>query len=250
MSKDEDRNDNTKNLFPSVTKALGDYLSDEEGNITRSKVVTLAGIAIVLGTLYGLNVQASHRSHSSHSSHSSGSYSSAHYSHISHSSHSSHVSGTVLSYGNSAPAQYPATITAPAQRVINASPVATTTAAAASGVTAQQAVELAFKQYLAAGMDAQSAYARVQAILPHLTTAPNNYSALVNNDLISLRMATTAAVGLTAAEAVQKAYALYIQAGLDSATAYERVQAILAQLTAAPNDFATIVQADLTALGL
>ena len=69
MSKDEDRNDNTKNLFPSVTKALGDYLSDEEGNITRSKVVTLAGIAIVLGTLYGLNVQASHRSHSSHSSH-------------------------------------------------------------------------------------------------------------------------------------------------------------------------------------
>ena len=250
MSKDEDRNDKTKNLFPSVKKALGDYLSDEEGNITRSKVVTLAGIAIVLGTLYGLNVQASHRSHSSHSSHSSGSYSSAHYSHISHSSHSSHVSGTVSSYGNSAPAQYPATITAPAQQVINASPVATTTAAAASKVTAQQAVELAFKQYLAAGMDAQSAYARVQAILPHLTTAPNNYSALVNNDLISLRMATTAAVGLTAAEAVQKAYALYIQAGLDSATAYGRVQAILAQLTAAPNDFAAIVQADLTALGL
>jgi len=86
--------------------------------------------------------------------------------------------------------------------------------------------------------------------LPQLTADPNSYGALVQSDLSSLGIASTAAVGLTAAEAVDKAYALYIQAGLDSATAYGRVQAILAQLTAAPNNYAAIVQADLTALGL
>ena len=62
--------------------------------------------------------------------------------------------------------------------------------------------------------------------LPQLTADPNSYGALVQSDLSSFGIASTAAVGLTAAEAVDKAYALYIQAGLDSATAYDRVQAI------------------------
>ena len=251
MNKEEDKNDRTRDLFPSVTRALGDYLSDEEGNITRSKIVTLAGIAIVLGTLNGLNVQASHRSHSSHSSHSSGSYSGGHSSHASHSSHvsgtsshSSHSSGSASLHSNSAPVQTTAT------EPTSTTTTTATTAATANGLTAQQAVDLAFQQYLAAGMDAQTAYARVQAILPQLTADPNSYGALVQSDLSALGIASTAAVGLTAAEAVDKAYALYIQAGLDSATAYGRVQAILAQLTASPNNYAAIVQADLTALGL
>lgn len=86
--------------FPEVSKAIENFMSDEEGNITRNKILTVGAVAIVLGLLYtsSLEALAAHRSHSSHSSHSSGSYS-GHYSHVSHSSHVSSYTG--FSYSDS-----------------------------------------------------------------------------------------------------------------------------------------------------
>lgn len=61
--------------------------------------------------------------------------------------------------------------------------------------------------------------------------------------------ATPAATSITPAEAVQQAFALYVQNGLDANSAFARVQAITAQLAAQPDNYAQFVQADLTALG-
>ncbi len=51
--------------------------------------------------------------------------------------------------------------------------------------------------------------------------------------------------GLTAEQAVQQAFALYIQNGLDQNTAMAKVQQILPQLSAQPNAYAQIVQQSL-----
>ncbi len=83
-----------KDIFPTIKKSLSSYLSDEEGNITRNKIITVGSLAIIMSIIYSMDVFAkhsSHRSHSSHSSHSSG-RGGGHYSHVSHVSHSSHVS--------------------------------------------------------------------------------------------------------------------------------------------------------------
>lgn len=82
--------------FPHVQKTVDDFLSDEEGNIPMSKVLTIGSMIMILGILFAEDVFAehsSHRSHSSHSSHSSGGGGYGHSSHVSHSSHSSHQSG-------------------------------------------------------------------------------------------------------------------------------------------------------------
>ena len=90
--------------FPKVTESLTNYIYDEEGNISRNKMLAVGSMIMLLSILYSTDVFArhsSHRSHSSHSSHSSGSrsyYHSSHVSHQSHQSHSSHSSGD-YSYG-------------------------------------------------------------------------------------------------------------------------------------------------------
>lgn len=62
--------------------------------------------------------------------------------------------------------------------------------------------------------------------------------------------ANTVAVpaGITAEQAVQNAYALYVQHGLTSEAAMNRVQTILAKLTAQPSEYLRIVQEDLALL--
>ena len=85
--------------FPHVVNSIEKFMYDEEGNIPRSKVLSIGAMIIVLGILMADEAFAkhrshsSHKSHSSHSSHSSGS-SSGHSSHVSHSSHESHSSST------------------------------------------------------------------------------------------------------------------------------------------------------------
>lgn len=62
--------------------------------------------------------------------------------------------------------------------------------------------------------------------------------------------ANTVAVpaGITAEQAVQNAYALYVQNGLTSETAMNRVQTVLTKLTAQPSEYLRIVQEDLALL--
>ena len=54
--------------------------------------------------------------------------------------------------------------------------------------------------------------------------------------------------GITAEQAVQNAYALYVQNGLTSDAAMNRVQAVLPQLAATPSEYLRIVQKDLALL--
>lgn len=62
--------------------------------------------------------------------------------------------------------------------------------------------------------------------------------------------ANTAAVpaGITAEQAVQNAYTLYVQNGLTSEAAMNRVQTVLTKLTAQPSEYLRIVQEDLALL--
>ena len=62
--------------------------------------------------------------------------------------------------------------------------------------------------------------------------------------------ANTVAVpaGITAEQAVQDAYALYVQNGLTSEAAMNRVQTVLPKLTAQPSEYLRIVQEDLALL--
>lgn len=62
--------------------------------------------------------------------------------------------------------------------------------------------------------------------------------------------ANTVAVpaGITAEQAVQNAYALYVQNGLTSEAAMNRVQTVLPKLTAQPSEYLRIVQEDLALL--
>ena len=53
---------------------------------------------------------------------------------------------------------------------------------------------------------------------------------------------------ITAEQAVQNAYALYVQNGLTSETAMNRVQTVLTKLTAQPSEYLRIVQEDLALL--
>ena len=84
--------------FPEFSRMIGDFIYEEEANISRKKIISV-GSMLVLATLLmateafaGHSSHSSHRSHSSHSSHSSGS--GGHSSHESHVSHTSHVSST------------------------------------------------------------------------------------------------------------------------------------------------------------
>lgn len=106
--------DNEKIKFPKVSKSIEDFILDEDGNITRNRLVAIGTMIVLMSLLTGLEVLAkhgSHRSHSSHESHSSTAYirnhtnhasHSDHYSHSSHASHSSHTShSNTASHSNS-----------------------------------------------------------------------------------------------------------------------------------------------------
>lgn len=54
---------------------------------------------------------------------------------------------------------------------------------------------------------------------------------------------------ITAEQAVGKAYAMYLQSGLDSNAAFQRVQGILSKITAKPGNYKNIVSEDLKTLG-
>ncbi len=73
--------------FPEAKKRIEDFLYEEEGNIPRSKMLTLGTMVLLLTLFYASEAFAAHRSHTSHSSHKS------HSSHRS-GSHSSHSSST------------------------------------------------------------------------------------------------------------------------------------------------------------
>ena len=60
--------------------------------------------------------------------------------------------------------------------------------------------------------------------------------------------AQAAAPGITPQQAVEQAFAMYIQGGLDQNTALQRVQAKTAEIVSNPTNIASIVQADLAAL--
>ena len=92
-------------IIPQVRNSIEQFLYEEEGKITRNKVLTVGSMMLIMGFLFATDVFASHsshrshsshKSHSSHSSHSSGDYGghSSHESHTSHSSHSSHSSSS------------------------------------------------------------------------------------------------------------------------------------------------------------
>lgn len=78
-------------------------------------------------------------------------------------------------------------------------------------------------------------------------TSANAASVPVMTPAASANMAAVPA-GITAEQAVQNAYALYVQNGLTSAAAMSRVQAVLAKLTAQPSEYLRIVQEDLALL--
>lgn len=107
--------------FPKIKKSIRDFFNDEDGSITRNKVLMIGGMVLILGMLLSDEVFAAHRSHSSHRTHTShrtsnskhGSHSSHgsshsthnthadHSTHGSHSSHASHISYTeVNNYGS------------------------------------------------------------------------------------------------------------------------------------------------------
>lgn len=84
------------NKFPKIEKAITDFLNDEDGNITRNRLVTIGSLILLMSILSIDTVSAheSHSSHSSHESHSSTSYIRDHTNHVSHSDHGSHSSHT------------------------------------------------------------------------------------------------------------------------------------------------------------
>ena len=75
----------------------------------------------------------------------------------------------------------------------------------------------------------------------------NAASVLVVTPAASANVAAVPA-GITAEQAVQNAYALYVQHGLTSEAAMNRVQTVLAKLTAQPSEYLRIVQEDLALL--
>lgn len=92
-----------ESIFPHIKKAVTDFVYDQEGNIPRSKVLTIGSMLLVLGILLTDDAFAghsSHKSHSSHASHSSHSSGSSGY-HSSHASHTSHTSGSTHSNSHS-----------------------------------------------------------------------------------------------------------------------------------------------------
>lgn len=134
--------------FPKIGKSVETYLFDEEGNISRNKVLAVGSLVILMSMLYSMDVFARHSSHSSHGSHSSHSsssnLSSYHSSHVSHQSHQSHVSGSGHSSAHVNSAYAPA----------HSSGSGVATKAAGAATTIKEAVVSALEAYpLTSGWD-------------------------------------------------------------------------------------------------
>ena len=89
-----------------------------------------------------------------------------------------------------------------------------------------------------------AATAAVPAAVGTTPAAANSVAATASTTAI----ASAPASAITAEQAVQQAFALYVQNGLDTNSAMTHVQTVLAQLAAAPANYAQIVQNDLAAL--
>jgi hypothetical protein len=88
------RNEDKKISFPVLKRSIEDFMYEEEGNITRNKMLTIGSMVLIMGIVLSQDVFAAHSSHSSHKSHSSSRTASSHSSHESHSSHSSSVTSS------------------------------------------------------------------------------------------------------------------------------------------------------------
>lgn len=108
--------------FPKIKKSIQDFFDDQDGSITRNKVLMIGGMVMVLSMLIADDVYAAHRTHYTHRTHSThrssngvhGSHSnhySSHSTHNNHATHNSHDSHTShVSYSESGP-NYGATST-------------------------------------------------------------------------------------------------------------------------------------------
>lgn len=91
--------------FPDIPKSISNYLYEEEGNITRNRLLMVGSMAVIMSVLFALEADAghgshvSHGSHSDHTSHYSG-HSSGHGSHNSHASSTAHSSHGSSSHSN------------------------------------------------------------------------------------------------------------------------------------------------------
>lgn len=87
-------------VIPKIQKRLTDFLYEEEGNISRSKVLTVGSLLLIAGIIFADEVYGAHSSHRSHVSHTSHRSHTSHTSHRSHSSHSSSSHGSHASHSN------------------------------------------------------------------------------------------------------------------------------------------------------
>lgn len=92
----------SEKLVPKIKRSIEEFLYEEEGNITRNKILTVGSMMLIMGVLLATEAFAAHSSHKSHSSHSSHSSHKSHSSHSSGSYHSSH-SNTHSSHSNVVP---------------------------------------------------------------------------------------------------------------------------------------------------
>lgn len=83
--------------LPDIQKSIEDFLLDEEGNITRNKILLMGSMMILMSLVLTTSVFAGHSSHASHASHES---------HSSSATHSSH-SNTSVPPGGSTPGTTP-----------------------------------------------------------------------------------------------------------------------------------------------
>ena len=124
----------------SIQKSIQNYLYEEEGNITRNKLLMVGSLAVVMSVLFAMDASAAHGSHSSHSSHSSSSHAS-HTSHQSHTSSTTHSSSGVLYSNVPTPQQTYDTPALPLvpQPAVSAPPVSS--AAMSNGIAAAIAMD-------------------------------------------------------------------------------------------------------------
>ena len=65
----------SESLMPKIKKSIEDFLYEEEGNITRNRVLMIGSMMLIMGAILSIDAFAAHGSHKSHSSHSSHSFS-------------------------------------------------------------------------------------------------------------------------------------------------------------------------------
>ncbi len=120
------------------------------------------------------------------------------------------------------------------EQLVNAdlSAAVSSTAAAASSITADQAVQKAYALYVQAGLDSSSAMTHIQGILAQLAASPDDYVQLVQNDLAKISGTSASSAKPTAEQLVQQLYAQLISQGLSSDQAMAQINAQLPSILA------------------